>query len=198
MPLSPPVERDPIHTRTVTCRGWRRKDGLWDVEGHLVDVRSYAFDNEWRGTIRPGEPLHEMWVRITVDETLTIRAIEAATDNSPFPACSGAVPGMDSLVGLAIKPGFTAQVKSRIGGAKGCTHLMELMGPVATTAYQTLIPVLMRQARASPDRSEARRAMKINSCHAYRSDGELVRRHWPEHYTGSEDTSRDGSEPVRK
>ena len=39
MPLSPAAPREHIHTRTVTCRGYRRKDGLWDIEGHLVDVK---------------------------------------------------------------------------------------------------------------------------------------------------------------
>src|SRR5690606_12405498 len=57
MPLSPPVEREPIHIRTVTCRGYRRSDGLWDIEGHLVDTKAYLFESRWRGTLAPGEPV---------------------------------------------------------------------------------------------------------------------------------------------
>ena len=26
-----------------SCTGYRRADGLWDVEGHLTDVKTYAF-----------------------------------------------------------------------------------------------------------------------------------------------------------
>ncbi|MBO6784243.1 MAG: DUF2889 domain-containing protein, partial [Alphaproteobacteria bacterium] len=45
MPLSPPAEREHIHTRTVECAGYRRTDGLWDIEGHLTDVKTYTFEN---------------------------------------------------------------------------------------------------------------------------------------------------------
>ena len=58
MPLSPPVEREPIHTRKVTCRGYLRQDGLWDVEGHMTDQKSYAYPNDYRGQIEAGEPVH--------------------------------------------------------------------------------------------------------------------------------------------
>ena len=50
MPLPDPVPREPLHTRRVECRGYRRADGLWDIEGHLVDTKAYPFANElsWR------------------------------------------------------------------------------------------------------------------------------------------------------
>ena len=56
MPLSPPEDREPIHHRRIDCRGYRRKDGLWDIEGHLTDVKSDPFPNTFRGEIKPGEP----------------------------------------------------------------------------------------------------------------------------------------------
>ena len=43
MPLSAAADREHIHTRNVECRGYRRTDGLWDVEGHLTDVKAYPF-----------------------------------------------------------------------------------------------------------------------------------------------------------
>ena len=68
MPLSTvDVDREPIHTRAIECRSFRRSDGLWDIEGHLTDVKAYPFSNEFRGEIKPGEPLHDMWIRLTVD-----------------------------------------------------------------------------------------------------------------------------------
>ncbi|MBT8434953.1 MAG: DUF2889 domain-containing protein, partial [Gammaproteobacteria bacterium] len=33
MPLTKPVKRKLAHTRVVTCQGYRREDGLWDIEG---------------------------------------------------------------------------------------------------------------------------------------------------------------------
>ena len=54
MPLSPPVDREPIHFRKYDFAGFRRADGLWDIEGRMVDTKSYAFENSFRGTIEAG------------------------------------------------------------------------------------------------------------------------------------------------
>jgi hypothetical protein len=54
MSLSPPASRDPIHDRRIDCRGYRRSDGLWDIEGHLTDTKTYAFANSFRGEVAPG------------------------------------------------------------------------------------------------------------------------------------------------
>ena len=43
------------------------------------------------------------------------------------------------------------EVKSRLSGPKGCTHLTELLGPIATTAIQTLMG--WRKPDAAPERS---------------------------------------------
>jgi hypothetical protein len=83
MPLPEPDPRQPIHTRSVECRGYRRRDGLWDIEGRLVDTKSYPFENSLRGEIPPGEPLHEMWLRLTVDDALLVRDAVAVTDAGP-------------------------------------------------------------------------------------------------------------------
>ncbi len=84
MPLSPPAPREHMHTRHIECRGYRREDGLWDIEGHITDVKTYSFKNQWRGEIASGEPVPEMWLRLTVDDELLIHAAEAATDAGPF------------------------------------------------------------------------------------------------------------------
>ncbi|MCH8002127.1 MAG: DUF2889 domain-containing protein, partial [Proteobacteria bacterium] len=67
MPLPPPVERDHLHTRTMEFRGYRRADGLWDIDARLTDVKTYDFPNEFRGVIEADEPLHDMWLRVTID-----------------------------------------------------------------------------------------------------------------------------------
>ena len=70
MPLSPAAPRQHIHTRIVDCRGYRRADGLWDIEGHITDVKTYDFGNHFRGAIAAGTPVHDMWVRLTLDVAL--------------------------------------------------------------------------------------------------------------------------------
>ncbi len=150
MPLSAPAAREPIHTRRVTCQGYRRADGLWDIEGHLTDVKSYAFHTEERGHMEPGDPIHQMWMRLTVDDGLTVQAVEAVTEHSPYRACGSILPNFQTLVGLRIGPGWTRAVKERLGGPKGCTHLVELLGPLATTAFQTVFPILTRERAGQP------------------------------------------------
>jgi len=195
MPLPPSTaEREHIHTRTVTCRGFRRADGLYDIEGHLVDQKTYGFSNTDRGWVPPGEPLHQMWLRFTVDETLTIHAVEATTDHAPYTICPAITPNFQRLVGLRIKAGFTQAVRERLGGVAGCTHLVELTGPLATTAFQTVMPDIFRRRREAaeaageptPRRHGApgRAPGMLDSCHAYASDGPIVKREYPEFYTG--------------
>ncbi|MGQ9365617.1 DUF2889 domain-containing protein [Azospirillum sp. ST 5-10] len=190
MPLTDPSPREPIHTRTLTLNGYRRADGLWDIEGHLTDVKAYAFTTEERGRLEPGDPIHEMWLRLTVDDSLTVLAVEAVTDKSPYGGCGAIVGAFQKLVGLSVAKGWTRAVKERLGGVHGCTHLVELLGPLGTTAFQTIYPVLTRErerrAREEGTAPEAprQRPVLLNMCHIFASDGEVARTRWPDHYTG--------------
>ena len=112
MALTPPAPREPIHDRQIDCRGYRREDGLWDIEGHLTDVKSYPFANAWRGEIRPGEAIHDMWLRLTLDDELTVIAVEAATEAGPFAICPAITPAFATLQGLRIGPGWRREVHS--------------------------------------------------------------------------------------
>lgn len=181
MPLPPPTApRKPIHTRRIECNGFRRDDGLWDIEGYLVDTKAYPFENAWRGTVHPGVPIHEMWLRLTLDDDLLVHDVAAATDNSPFEICPAIVPEFRKLVGLRIGKGWYGQVKERLGGVQGCTHLVELaLGAMATAAIQTIFP-----ARAAAKPKPERKPNHLDTCHALASDGPVVRAHYPKHYTG--------------
>lgn len=141
MPLSPPVDRRPHHTRRVICLAFERHDGLWDIEGNMTDVKAYAFDPPV-GHLEAGQPLHDMWLRLTIDDSFTIRAIEAQMDAVPRDVCPGARPVVQELVGLRIGKGWMNEVHERMGGALGCTHLRELLGPMATTAFQAIRPAM--------------------------------------------------------
>ena len=181
MPLSEAQAREHIHTRRITYNGFRRDDGLWDIEGHLTDVKSYSFPNAFRGEIRAGEPLHEMWIRLTLDEDFLVHDIEAATDAAPFRICPEITPSFAAVKGLSLGGGWRRNVRQLLGGVKGCTHLVELLEGMATAAYQTINPI--RQRRAAT-RKTSGRPRHLDSCHALASDGEVVRMHWPRFYTG--------------
>jgi hypothetical protein len=181
MPLSQPVAREHIHTREISCRGFRREDGLWDIEGRMVDTKTYAFESRSRGTVEPGDPVHDMWLRLTIDDELEIRAVEAVTDKHPFPGCPGITPDYGRMVGTRIRSGWTRQVRERLGKAQGCTHLTRLLEELAVVAAQTVWPLRRRTATAA-GAEEARPPPFIDTCHALRSDGPVVREHYPRWY----------------
>lgn len=185
MTLSKPVARDHIHSRAIRCRGYKRHDGLWDIEATLEDTKTYSFDNHDRGGIAAGEPIHHMHVRLTVDDDLSVRAAEAVTEAGPFTVCGAITPVFEQLVGLRIGPGWRRAVLARMAGTGGCTHLTELLlGPLTTTALQT-VGGARRRRENSP--APGTRPPLIDSCHAFRSDGAVVRRQWPAFYTGGEE-----------
>jgi len=184
MPLSEPADREPIHQRTVQCHGYRRGDGLWDIEGHIVDVKTYDFENSERGKVEAGVPVHEMRVRLTIDDDFIVHDAEAATEHAPFSVCAQAAPSMKAIRGLRIGAGWRREINQRIGGTLGCTHLRELLGPMATTAFQTIMP--LRERPAAPKAGQ--RPALIGTCHAYAPDSPVVKRLWPEHYQPAGDT----------
>lgn len=178
MALSRPARREHIHSRDIRCRGFRREDGLWDIEATLEDTKTYSFANQDRGGIAAGEPIHRMHLRLTISDDLEVRAAEAATEAGPFDLCGAITPKFTSLIGLRIGPGWRKAVLDRMGGVKGCTHLTELLlGPLTATAMQTLASARTRRQEASAD---GRPPPILDTCHALARTSDVVRRHWPE------------------
>ncbi|MDO9711950.1 DUF2889 domain-containing protein [Paracraurococcus lichenis] len=185
MPLSPPAKRQLLHLRDIELRGWQREDGLFDIEAHLLDRKTYAFENDDRGTMEPGAPLHGMWLRLTVDLDMVIVAAEASSDHTPYAICPGAAPNFTRLAGLRIGPGFNRAVAERVGGTAGCTHLRELLGQMATVAFQTLYPIRAERERAETERlmasgeRPARKPAMVGTCIAYAEDSPVTLARWP-------------------
>ncbi len=182
MPLSKPGPRSHIHSRDILCKGYRRDDGLWDIEAVLTDSKTYSFENADRDGVAAGEPVHLIQVRVTIDEDMTVKAIDAAVDAGPFDACARVPDGVGGLVGLTLGPGWRKAVAERLADEAGCTHLRELLlGPIATTAHQAV-----RAARRRRHGEGGGKPPLIDSCHALKSGGAAVKRNWPEHYTGKD------------
>lgn len=183
MPLSKPSPRKHIHTRSIDCNGYQRDDGLWDIEGRLLDTKSYSFENADRGGINAGEPIHSMAVRLTLDDDLVVQSAEALTEAGPFSLCGDITDVFDKLVGLKIGRGWRKAVQEVMGRTAGCTHLTDMiLGPMAVTAFQTVAP-----ARKSRETSGKKgRPGTLDTCHALASDSPTVARIWPDYYTGDE------------
>ncbi len=209
MPLSQPVERQRQHTRAIEINGYRRSDGAYDIEAHLTDTKSFGQTNYDRGYIEPGEPIHDMWLRLTVDERMTIQAVEAVSDKTPYVMCPTAAPNFTRLVGMSIKAGFLREANRAVGGTVGCTHLRELLQQMATTAFQTINPAKARQEMAAEGTADESRGSDafdkritekwgggnkiLNTCLAYDEKGPLVKRLWPHLYTGNDQVTEDAA-----
>ena len=188
--LSPPVDREAQHFRNYGFGGYRRADGLFDIEGRMTDTKSYAFPNDWRQTVEAGEPVHDMRIRVTLDEQCVIRDVECVTAAGPYEICPAITPAFAALKGERIGRGWSRLLGEKFGGRHGCVHHVEMLRAMATVAFQTLYGWQGRRKReAGHDQGEGlpsdegtpgRKPGFIDSCHALASDGESGRTQSPQ------------------
>jgi len=165
-------------------RAFARADRLYDIEARLQDRKPFPFRRRVPTKEVPaGEPLHDLWVRIRVDRTLVVRAIEAASDTTPWDLCRQAEATLAVLVGERIGRGWSSRVKEKLRGAAGCTHLTEMLIPMATVALQGIRGV-NREMIDAVDAAGAPQA--LDSCFSYDRRREVVKMLWPRHHVAGD------------
>lgn len=181
MPLTPPMPRRPMHARTVQCDGYRRDDGLWDIDASIVDRKPFRYTEPYRGVREPGSDVHHMAIRLTIGDDLVVRAIEVDMPSTPYAACVGAAPRFQGLVGKRIDKGWRRTVRDVVGAEQGCTHARELLFPMATTAFQTVFGWSEDDAHpgARASAEERNRPSFVGGCIAWALDGPVVARFYP-------------------
>ncbi|WP_310733309.1 DUF2889 domain-containing protein [Ideonella azotifigens] len=173
MPLTLPAPRREVHHRAIDMRAFARDDGLFDVEARLVDRKPFPFLRASSPEPVPaGDPLHDLWVRITLDSEFVVRDIEASSDATPWRLCREAEGTLKVLIGEKVARGWSAKVKERLRGAAGCTHLMEMLVTLGTTALQGIRGADPERALAAP--------WKMDSCYAYGRERAVAKILWPE------------------
>ena len=178
----PPVARQPLHRRSVQVDAFRRDDGLFDLEARLTDVKHHPVEL-LSGVREPGDPVHDLALRVTVDAGFTIVDAVVATPRVPNPGvCEAIAPDYRALVGMNLLRGFRKAVQGRFGRTRGCTHLSELAGVLPTAALQSISHLVndhdTSDASAPP--------FFVGQCHAYDRSGEVVRRHYPQWFVQAE------------
>jgi hypothetical protein len=172
-----------LHTRRVVCAGYARSDGTIEVEAEMKDITANGTDLYFK-RLSAGEVIHGMRLVVTLDADLVIQHVKALTDTAPTPWCAEGNSAYAALKGLKVGSGFTRQVKALVGGTKGCTHLTELLGPLATTAMQTWF-AMRRQAVSLRALHEGDGPIPkphvVDTCRAYRAEGPAIKVIWPEH-----------------
>ncbi|NMF87873.1 DUF2889 domain-containing protein [Aromatoleum petrolei] len=177
-------ERELTHTRQITCRAFRRKDGLWEIEATVMDEKGEDVPFRSRAPVRAGEFMHHMGIDFLIDDNFTILDVRAVMRAAPWGACPAATESYGRLIGLQIGPGFGRQIRERIGSDQGCAHLTDLITQVGNTYMQASWPDRMAQQVAiDPDPRrwpDSRAVAFIGECLAWKRDGETLRQEYPE------------------
>jgi Protein of unknown function (DUF2889) len=179
MPLPvPEVERELTHTRRVRYEGYKRADGLWDIEAHLLDTKNHDYQLK-TGVRRAGQPIHDMWMRITIDRSLTILDALASSDAVPYPGgCESITPAYRKLIGLNLVRGFRKHTWEMLGGIRGCTHLTEMLAGLPTAAIQTFA------GEMKEERDDGTKPFQLDQCHALETSTETVKLWYPKWFKG--------------
>lgn len=173
----PPVPRKPLHLRRISCEGFQRDDGLIDLEGLLIDTKPVPLPLVTR-TVPPGEAIHQMRVRLTIDRELNILDAQVFSEHTPYPDCTEVEANYRQLVGMRIGPGFTRDAKRLFRGTQGCSHMTELLAPLASTAFQV---IWANNDFDSVDaQGSTQRTSPLGGCHALSLEGRIVRTYFPQ------------------
>jgi hypothetical protein len=154
MPLSSPVSRQLRHRRAIRADAYERDDGLWDIEACLTDEKPR--DVVLASGVRPnGLPIHELWLRITIDRKLNVVDAEASSDWVPYPGlCEASNPAYRALIGLNLFNNFRRESARLLAGTTGCTHLTELCAFLPTAAIQAFAGDVWNTAKGGPGDTE--------------------------------------------
>jgi hypothetical protein len=68
-------------------RGFRRSDGLFEVEGRVTDRKPHDFEPIYGQPVPAGAPMHDMGVRLVFDDDMVVRDVQTFTDAAPYEVC---------------------------------------------------------------------------------------------------------------
>lgn len=177
MPLPlPSAPRHRTHSRSIVLEGWKRDDGLWDIEGRLTDRKDHDYPLA-SGLRARGEAVHDMLVRVTIDADFMIVDAVAAIDAMPYPGCGAIAPDYRKIIGLNLTRGFRQRVAEMFGTVAGCSHLSELLSSLPTAAIQTFAG-----ERRDTETGGEGKPFQLDRCHALDTTGATVRRYYPRWY----------------
>ena len=172
-------ERELKHRRSIDVQIYSRGQGLWEVDAHISDVRSRE-THMVNGLLPAGQPIHDMLLRLVVNESLDIVEAGAQTSAMPYPGqCDNYGDVYSRLVGLNLMRGFRQAVRERVGGAQACTHITELAQVLPTAVVQAFAGEVIDTHGASADSTQP---FQIDRCHALRADSPTVQTYYPRWY----------------
>jgi hypothetical protein len=172
-------QRQLKHRRQIDVQVYARGHGIWEVDALLTDTKTRIAQMA-EGPRPAGTPIHDMLLRLVVNEQLDV--LEAGSESRWMPytgVCDQHGDAYQQLVGLNLLRGFRTQLREKLGGVLGCTHITELAQVLPTAVVQAFAGEVID---TRGDTEGASRPFQIDRCHALRSDGPAVRLHYPRWY----------------
>jgi hypothetical protein len=168
-------EKKQVHHRKIDIYTYEYDATAIVVEGRLTDNR---FRNTFylSGDCRPPGIVHDLIIRMIVrGPNLVIEDIEVEMSEVPRDVCRETFNSLEPVKGMEIKSGFTEKVKAKVGGAKGCTHLVALLLAMAPAAVQGAWAAVAQQPIDPSNFSDKALEFLENTCWIWRSDGALMK-----------------------
>ena len=171
------------HRRQIDVQVFACGGGLWEVDATLTDVKT-RIAHMVDGPRAPGTPIHDMLLRLVVNEQLDVLAAGSESRWVPYTGICDKHGGelgdaYGKLVGLNLLRDFRKHLRERVGGVLGCTHITELAQVLPTAVVQAFAGEVI-DTRGTAE--GAPKPFQIDQCHALRSSGEAVRQHYPRWY----------------
>jgi DUF2889 family protein len=184
MPDEQGEDKELVHTRQIICRGYRRKDGWWQIEASVADEKGQTVPFKSRPNVLAGELIHHLSLCVVIDDDYQIRDVAAKTMAAPWPVCTDVAADYRKLIGMRIGPGFTRAVREILGGSLGCTHLSDLLGQIGNTYMQASWPDRVARQRLNGDDPrqwpDTRTLSFVDGCYAWRKDGPVLAGEYPQ------------------
>lgn len=174
------ITREELHFRRLDFRGWRRSDGLFEVEARLLDSKPHDFAPPSGSRVVPAnEAIHDLGLRLVFDEDLVVQAVSSFVHAFPYPPCPRGGDSLQALVGLRIGAGWSTAVRQRLPASETCAHLREILVPLASAVMQSMNTRRMHLLDAT---DASGKPLKVDSCYAYGATRELVLQRWPAYH----------------
>lgn len=139
------LQGHPLHTRALSVTVTQRADGRWDVHASLLDLRKRGFIPVGGG-LQPSGIVHHMLLDGVFDpasgrmETLATQQPAVAFEASALTrgeSCRDVAGAVATLAGTPVAVGWAPTLMARIGGPRGCSHVLtlaQLVGPTLAWA----------------------------------------------------------------
>jgi hypothetical protein len=175
------VARRELHMRHIEMRVFARADGLWDIEAHLLDQKPFAYVDPGRGRQESGDAVHDIHVRLTLDDERVIRDVNVEMGSMPFGSCHEIKQSLRPLIGERVGRGWR-QILKKIPRNATCAHVHEVLIPMATVVHQGMSMGRKPDEKVAmvPDPSLTVQPFFVDDCHSWRADGPVVAQFYPQ------------------